>query len=346
MAINCEPFGMSPEGEEAQLYTLTNAGGLTMRVATYGAIVVALETPDRDGRMRDVVLGYDTLTDYVSDTPYFGAACGRYANRIAGATFALDGVQYTLATNDERNSLHGGLRGFDKVVWGAEPIDDDDGPGVRFTHTSPDGDEGYPGTLSIDMLYELTDDNAFRITYRATTDKPTVVNLTNHSYFNLAGAGSGDILGHVLTLDADHYTPVDDTLIPTGELRAVAGTPLDFRTPEPIGARIRDVAGGYDHNFVLRLQDGSLAHCATVVEPESGRVMDVYTTEPGVQLYTGNFLDGHHIGKGGVAYEQHYGFCLETQHYPDSPNQPAFPSTVLRPGDVYSQVTAYQFRTE
>ena len=343
MDINCDSFGVTPEGETVEIYTLATASGLTMRVTTYGAIIVSLAVPDRDGQTADVVLGFDALADYIEDSPYFGAVCGRYANRIAGATFGLDGEQYRLAANNDANSLHGGLKGFDKVVWSAEVIEEGAGPALRFMHTSPDGDEGYPGTLFMEMTYELTGANALRITYKATTDKATHVNLTNHSYFNLAGAGSGDILDHVLVLNADQYTPVDDTLIPTGELCSVEGTPLDFRTPTALGARIGAVPGGYDHNFVLRSQGGSLAQIATVLEPESGRVMQVSTTEPGVQLYTGNFLDGHHVGKGGAAYQKHYGFCLETQHYPDSPNQPTFPSTVLRPGDVYSQVTVYKF---
>ena len=343
MSVVSEPFGEAPDGQPVELYALTNAHGLRMRVMTYGATVVSLETPDRDGDLADVVLGFDTLGSYIEDSPYFGAACGRYANRIAGATFRLDGARYQLAANDGANSLHGGLKGLDKVVWRAEPTGDDASPGLRLAVVSSDGDEGYPGALSVLMTYALTAANEFRITYQAETDKATPVNLTNHSYFNLAGAGTGDILGHVLTIHADRYTPVDDKLIPTGELRSLDGSPLDFRVPTAIGARIGQVPGGYDHNFVLQGQDASLALAAEVREPGSGRTMAVLTTEPGVQLYTGNFLDGGHVGKGGVPYEQHYGFCLETQHYPDSPNQPGFPCTILRPGATYRQTTVYRF---
>ena len=400
MDITKEPLGTTPEGEAVEIYTLTNDNGLKMRVMTYGAIVVSLEAPDRDGQLADVVLGYDTLDEYIEDSPYFGAACGRYANRIAKGKFTIDGAEYQLATNNDENHLHGGIKGFDKAVWqvverqekqapahkqlsvhrmrircphcgrtSEAPVDsvgkvrrcgkccemfrirealpadspDQDREGLVFVHVSEDGEEGYPGCLWAFMTYTLTNDDEFRITYEATTDKPTHVNLTNHSYFNLAGAGTGDILGHELTIEAAHYTPVDDALIPTGEIQSVEGTPLDFRTAETIGARISQLEGGYDHNFVLRNQDGSLALAAKVSEPKTGRAMEVYTTEPGMQLYTGNFLDGHNVGKGGAAYHQHYAFCLETQHYPDSPNQPSFPSTLLRPGEKYSQVTVYKF---
>lgn len=346
MSVVSEPFGNTPDGRAVELYSLTNAHGMRMRVMTYGATVVSLETPDRDGKPADVVLGFDTLAAYIEDSPYFGAACGRYANRIANATFTLDGERYELAANDGANSLHGGLRGLDKVVWQAEPTGDEDDSRLLLTVVSPDGDEGYPGALSVAMEYELTDANEFRITYRAETDKATPVNLTNHSYFNLAGAGTGDVLGHVLTVHADRYTPVDEGLIPTGELRSLDGSALDFRAATAIGARIGDVPGGYDHNYVLRGQEGSLALAAEVREPGSGRTMAVLTTEPGVQLYTGNFLDGSHVGKGALPYKQHYGFCLETQHYPDSPNQPGFPSTILRPGAVYRQTTVYRFAAE
>ena len=343
MGITKTGFGTAPDGQAVELYTLTNASGVTLSVMTYGAIVTKLQVPDRDGVMGDIVLGFDSLEDYIKDTPYFGAACGRYANRIAKATFELDGKTYTLAANDGENSLHGGLVGLDKVVWQAEETESADGVAVCFRYTSPDGDEGYPGNLDIEMVYELTNEDDFRITYTAATDQATPINLTNHSYFNLAGAGTRDVLDHVLMLTATQYTPVDETLIPTGKLRDVAGTPLDFTAPTAIGARIADVPGGYDHNFVLPSQDGTLELAADVSEPTTGRTMQVFTTEPGIQLYTGNFLDSSHIGKGGVAYQQHYGFCLETQHFPDSPNQPSFPSTILRPGEVYEQVTEYHF---
>lgn len=343
MGVTKTGFGTAPDGQAVELYTLTNANGMMLSVMTYGAIVTKIEVPDRDGVMGDVVLGFDSIDDYIRDTPYFGAACGRYANRIAKATFELDGQVYTLAANNDENSLHGGLVGLDKVVWEAEEAESNDGVAVCFRYTSPDGDEGYPGNLDIEMVYELTDEDGFRITYTAATDQATPINLTNHSYFNLAGAGTGDVLGHVLMLTAKQYTPVDEALIPTGEVCDVAGTPLDFTRPTAIGARIADVPGGYDHNFVLPDLDGGLVLVADVSDPISGRTMQVFTTEPGIQLYTGNFLDGSHIGKGGVAYHQHYGFCLETQHFPDSPNQPNFPSTILRPGEVYEQVTEYRF---
>ena len=346
MNIGKEHFGRTPDGEAVELYTLTNANGLRMRVMTYGATVVSLETPDREGKLADVVLGFDSLDDYVKDSPYFGAACGRYANRIAKGRFTLDRVEYRLACNNDANHLHGGIKGFDKVVWQAEETRTDQGVGLTLKRVSPDGEEGYPGALSVVMTYMLTNKDEFKITYDAETDKPTPVNLTNHSYFNLAGAGSGDILAHELRITADRYTPVDEALIPTGKLLRVEGTPLDFRQPMAIGARIAQVKGGYDHNFVLKSQDGSLTLAATARDPKSGRVMNVYTTEPGVQLYTGNFLNGHHRGKAGAVYHKHAAFCLETQHYPDSPNQPAFPSTVLRPGEKYRHVTVYRFSAD
>jgi len=346
MPISKEPYGHTPDREAVDLYTLTNANGIEAQITTYGGIVTVLRTPDRAGKAADVVLGFDALDGYLAGHPYFGALCGRYANRIAKGVFAIDGTEYRLATNDGDNHLHGGVKGFDKAVWAAEPAHRDDAVGLALTHVSPDGDEGYPGTLSVAVTYWLTDADALRIEYQAETDRATCVNLTNHSYFNLAGAGEGDILAHQLQIDADGYTPVGPDLIPTGKIAAVAGTALDFRTPRAIGERIEEVAPGYDHNFVLRGQSGDLTRAARVYEPTSGRVMEVHTTEPGVQLYTGNFLDGAVTGKRGVAYEQHYAFCLETQHYPDSPNQPGFPSTALRAGETYRQVTQYAFSTD
>ena len=338
------PFGAMPDGTPVHLFTLTNGQGLVAKITNYGTIITELRVPDRHGRLGDVVLGFDNLAQYLQGHPCFGCTVGRVANRIAKGRFTLDGQTCALAINDGPNHLHGGLMGFDKSVWNAEPLA---GAAVKFTHTSPDGDEGYPGNLAVTVAMTLTDDNALRLDYTATTDRATPVNLTNHSYFNLAG--SGDILGHELTLTADRYTPADATLIPTGEIKPVRGTPLDFTEPTPIGARFSQLQTGptgYDHNYVLNSGGGRLALAARVVEPKSGRLMEVHTTEPGVQFYTGNFLDGTLIGKGGVVYRQHAGFCLETQHFPDAVNQPQFPSVILRPGQTYRQTTIHQFSTQ
>ena len=348
-SIQTVEFG-SIDGQPVQLFTLTNASGASVGIIEYGGIVVSLNVPDRDGNLGDVVLGFDTLDEYVTDTPYFGAITGRYANRIAGGKFEIDGVQYELPVNNGPNSLHGGVKGFDKVVW--EGSQTEAGDGVVLTYTSADGEEGYPGTLAAEVTYTWTDANELRIDYEAQTDKATVVNLTNHSYFNLADAGASPTLGHLMMINADRYTPIDETLIPTGELAPLDGTPFDFREPTSIGARIGEESeqlgfgSGYDHNYVLNRDAPGLSLAARVTEAGTGRVMEVLTEEPGVQFYSGNFLDGHHVGKGGVAYERHSGFCLETQHYPDSPNHPDFPSTILRPGEVYSTSTVYRFRTE
>ncbi len=348
-SIEKHAWGKTDDGRPACLYTLINASGMTMKVSNYGCIIVALTAPDKNGKFDDVVLGYEQLADYLKDTPYFGSVVGRYGNRIAAGKFTLDGKEYTLATNNGPNHLHGGLKGFDKVLWETKAIVRDGAVGLRFHYVSTDGEEGYPGNLDVTMYYWLTDANELRIEYAATTDQATPVNLTHHSYFNLAGAGTGDILGHQLMLAADRFTPVDEGLIPTGELRPVVGTPFDFTQPTPIGARVNqdnqqlEYGGGYDHNFVLTRWDGKLRLAATVYEPGSGRLMDVLTTEPGVQFYCGNFLDGSNIGKGDKPYQHRYGFCLETQHFPDSPNQPAFPSTTLRPGEKYSHTTVYRF---
>ncbi len=339
-------FGKTADGTPVDLYVLTNAHGLKAKIITYGGIITELHTPDRDGKLADVVLGFDNLPSYLAGHPYFGALVGRVANRIAKGKFTLDGKVYQLAINNGPNALHGGLKGFDKKVWKAEPVEGTDGPGVRLSCSSPDGEEGYPGNLSVTVTYTLTNQNELRIDYKATTDKDTPINLTNHSYFNLAGPGPGDILGHELMLAADQYTPVDATLIPTGEIKPVKGTPLDFTTPTPIGARIDQLKGnpgGYDHNFVLRSGGKSLALAARVHEPKTGRVMEVYTTQPGIQFYTGNFLDGKLTGKYGVVYKKHAGFCLETQHFPDSVNHPNFPSVILKPGSTYAQTTVYKF---
>ena len=348
-SIQTAEFG-SVDGQPVQLFTLTNASGASVGIIEYGGIVVSLNVPDRDGNLGDVVLGFDTLDEYVTDTPYFGAITGRYANRIAGGKFEIDGVQYELPVNNGPNSLHGGVKGFDKVVW--EGSQTEAGDGVVLTYTSADGEEGYPGTLAAEVTYTWTDANELRIDYEAQTDKATVVNLTNHSYFNLADAGASPTLGHLMMINADRYTPIDETLIPAGELAPLDGTPLDFREPTSIGARIGEESeqlgfgSGYDHNYVLNRDAPGLSLAARVTEARTGRVMEVLTEEPGVQFYSGNFLDGHHVGKGGVAYERHSGFCLETQHYPDSPNHPDFPSTILRPGEVYSTSTVYRFGTE
>jgi aldose 1-epimerase len=350
--VTRELFGFLPSEDSVHVYTLTNSGGMEVRVIEYGGIILSLKTPDRRGSVADIVLGHDSLAGYLRASPYFGAIVGRYANRIARGRFTLDGRTYRLATNNGSNHLHGGITGFDKALWAAEPFQSDSGVGVLFTHTSGDGEEGYPGTLSVRVRYLLTDSNQLILDYHATTDKPTPVNLTQHSYFNLAGHAAGDILRHVLMINASHYTPVDSTLIPIGDIAPVEGTPLDFRAPTPIGARIAQRheqlrrGGGYDHNFVLDRDGPGLAHAARVVEPSSGRTLDVYTTEPGVQFYSGNFLDSTISGKGGYVYPRRGGFCLETQHFPDSPNQPSFPSTILRPGEEYRSRTVWRFGVE
>ncbi len=347
-----EPYGKTADGREVFLYTLKNSKGCVMKVTNYGGIVTHLLVPDKSGRMGDVVLGYDKLADYIKATPYFGCIVGRYGNRIAKGKFKLNGREYTLAVNNGENALHGGLKGFDKAVWNATEKKTGRGLALELTYVSKDMEEGYPGTLSCKVTYTWSDDNEFIIEYEATTDKDTVVNLTQHSYFNLAGAGERDILDHEVMIVADRFTPVDKGLIPTGELRPVRGTPFDFTSPARIGARINQddeqlkFGGGYDHNWVLNSSDGKLSLSARVTEESSGRVMELLTTEPGLQFYVGNFLDGSNIGKGGKAYKHRYGFCMETQHFPDSPNQSAFPSTVLKPGQVYRQTTVYRFMTK
>jgi aldose 1-epimerase len=339
-------FGNMPDGTKVEIYTLEE-GAIRARIMTYGARLVSLEVPDRNGKVADIVLGYESLAGYTADPKsYFGAIVGRYGNRIAHASFTLDGKRYQLPANDNGNTLHGGIKGFDKLLWQAHEIPN----GVELTLVSKDGDQGFPGTLTARVRYTL-EAHALKIEYFATTDKDTVLNLTNHSYFNLAGDGQGDILNHLMMIPADRYTPVDSTLIPTGELAPVAGTPLDFRHPTAIGARINDdneqlkLAGGYDHNFVLNGKMGILHEAARVVEPTTGRVLTVETTQPGVQFYSGNFLDGTLHGKHGHVYEKHAGFCLETQHFPDSPNHPKFPTTELKPGQTYHEVTIFGFST-
>jgi aldose 1-epimerase len=338
-------FGKLPDGTTVDLYTLSNKG-LVCKVVTYGAIITELHVPNRDGKMGDVVLGFDNLDQYLKGHPYFGAAIGRVANRIAKGKFTLEGRTYTLATNDGPNALHGGLRGFDKVVWKAQPLIDKGGAAVKFTYTSPDGEEGYPGTLKVTMIYTLTDKNELRIDYEATTDKATPVNLTNHSYWNLAT--SGDILAHELMLKASYFTPVDATLIPTGQITPVKGTPMDFTKPKPVGRDIKQLTNdpqGYDHNYVLDSSGKRMALAARVYEPKTGRILEIRTDQPGIQFYSGNFLDGTLKGKYGIVYQKHYGLCLETQHFPDSVNHPNFPPTILHPGETYRTTTIHRFLT-
>jgi aldose 1-epimerase len=348
-----KPFGKTSDGQSVDLFVLTNKGGAEASITNFGGAVVSVKVPDRNGKLADVVLGYDTLDGYVNDKAYFGAIVGRYGNRIAHAQFVLDGKTYTLAKNNGDNSLHGGIKGFNKAVWAAKTLSAKDGQSLELSYLSKDGEEGFPGNLKVTVTYTWTDANALKIEYSATTDKKTVVNLTNHSYFNLAGEGSGDILDHVLTIEADQFTPVDSGLIPTGEFRDVTNTPFDFRKPTGIGARINQddeqlkLGGGYDHNFVLRMaMDHGESLAARALEPASGRVLEVWTTEPGVQFYTGNFLDSKTPGKGGHSYPRRSAFCLETQHFPDSPNQPKFPPVVLNPGERYHTITTYKFSTE
>ncbi len=348
LTVSKEPFG-TVEGKQINLYTLKNANGMVVKIMNYGAIVQSILVPDREGKFEDVVLGFDQLEGYVKDHSYFGAIVGRYGNRIARGKFTLDGVEYTLATNNGENHLHGGNKGFDKVVWKAKAVKSADAVGVELHYLSKDGEEGYPGNLNVKVTYTLNNKNELKIEYRATTDKPTPVNLTNHSYFNLSGNCKRDILGHRLWINADYFTPVDDGLIPTGEIWSVKGTPMDFTKPTAIGKRINDdyeqlkFGHGYDHNWVLNEVDGSLKLQVSLYDPGSGRLMEIFTEEPGLQFYSGNFLDGSIIGKGGVAYQYRYGLCLEPQHFPDSPNHPDFPNTILRPGETYHTVSVYRF---
>jgi len=342
-----EAFGVTSDNVPVELYTLTNSHGMEARIMTYGGTVVSLKVPDRQGKLGDVVLGYDSLDGYLKNSPYFGSIVGRYGNRIGNGQFSLDGKQYTLPKNDGANTLHGGTRGFDKLVWTAKEVKGKDGSGLALTYLSKDGDQGFPGDLSVSVVYTITENNELKIDYSATTDKTTVVNLTHHSYFNLAGQGT--ILKHELMINAGKFTPVDGGLIPTGELRAVSGTPMDFKRSAEIGARIDQsyeqlsLGKGYDHNWVLDSRGGKLALAARVYEASSGRIMEVYTTEPGLQFYSGNFLDGSITGKSAQVYQRRSGFCLETQHFPDSPNKTAFPSTVLKPGQQYKSTSLYRF---
>ncbi|MBN1517357.1 galactose mutarotase [Candidatus Sumerlaeota bacterium] len=350
-SIRCEKYGTVGE-QDVDIYTLTNSQGAEARITNYGGTVVSLKVPDKNGEMGDVVLGFESVEDYVNHSPYFGCLIGRFGNRIGKGKFTLDGKEYTLAQNNDENHLHGGDKGFDKKVWDAKPMETEEGPALELKYVSPDGEEGYPGTLSVTAVYTLTNDNSLKVDYTATTDQKTICNLTHHSYFNLKDAGKTDMLGHSIMINSDNIVPVDGTLIPTGELMPVAGTPFDFTTSHTIGERIEadneqlKFGAGYDHTFVLKKDaPGELSFAARVTEPETGRVMEVYTTEPGMQLYSGNFLDGTLTGKGGVVYQRRSAFCLEPQHYPDSPNKPEFPSTVLNPGDTYRNTIVYKFST-
>jgi aldose 1-epimerase len=345
------PWGKTPDGASVFLYTLTNSAGIEARITNFGGILVSLKVPDRRGKLADISLGFDTFEEYFRTRRYFGATVGRFANRIAKGQFSLDGSVYTLARNNGENSMHGGVHGFHKAVWQGRRVSENP-PALELTYRAKDGEEGYPGNVIVSVTYSLTANNELRIDYAASTDQATVINLTNHSFFNLAGQGSGDVLAHLVTIDADRFVPVDAGLIPTGELRPVAGTPFDFRKPVAAGARLRandaqlQFAKGYDHTFVLNHSPRRLAFAARVADPESGRVMEVHTTEPGVQLYTANTLDGSEAGKGGKRYGPQSGLCLETQHFPDSPNHPEFPSTVLRPGAAFHSTTVFRFSTQ
>jgi aldose 1-epimerase len=350
-SVTTRPFGTLPAGDSVRLFTLRNPAGMAVSVMNYGGIITSLTAPDKNGAYADVVLGYDSLSPYLPHPgfPYFGALVGRYANRIARGKFSLDGKSYALAVNNGVNALHGGIRGFDKVLWQVTPSTSDSSADLLLRYRSPDGEEGYPGTLDVTVTYRLTRGNSLEITYASTTDAPSIVNLTQHSYFNLAGAGRRDILDHELMINADLFTPVDDGLIPTGTLQDVGGTPMDFRSPTPIGKRISLVdeqlkrGGGYDHNWALHRTGGGLERAAEARDPESGRTLEILTTEPGLQFYSGNFLDGTLTGKGNHVYGHRFGFCLETQHFPDSPHHPGFPSTVLRPGEEYHSTTIMRF---
>ena len=349
LTIDKKPFGTAPSGKAADLYTLSN-GTLQAKITNYGGIIVSLDVPDRSGKTVDVVLGYNTLDEYVKDSPYFGALVGRYANRIAKGKFTLNGKEYTLLVNNGPNALHGGKVGFDKVVWDAEPFKTANAVGLKLTYLSKDMEEGYPGNLKVTVRYSLTADNTLEIQYEATTDQPTVLNLSNHSYFNLAGEGSGDVLGQVMMINADRFLPVDDTLIPTGELRAVKGTPFDFTQPKLIGEGIKaddeqvKFGNGWDHCWVInQTKPGENTLVCRVTDPKSGRTMEMHTTEPAVQFYSGNFLDGKNVGKSGKAYNFRNAFCLEAEHYPDTPNHHKFPTTTLKPGQTYRQTTTYKF---
>jgi aldose 1-epimerase len=344
MNVHTDAFGSTPDGREVSAYTLTSSKGLRARIANFGAILVEMVVPDRHGSLGDIVLGFDALEGYLNKNPHFGGTVGRFANRIAKARFTLDGTEYALTANEGENHLHGGNEGFDRKLWEVEEATASENQAwVRMRYVSPDGEEGYPGTLTCRVTYMLTNEDELRISYEAETDKKTVVNLTNHSYWNLAGQGNGDILGHEMQVNSTKFTMINTELLPIGSIASVIDTPLDFMATKKIGARMRQTGSGFDHNYVLTGQTGELKHCATVHDPQTGRTLEIYTTEPGVQFYTANHLDGSIVGKGGVAYPQHAGLCLETQHYPDSPNKSSFPSTVLEPGQKFSSLTVHRF---
>ena len=349
--VSKAPFGTA-DGQSVDLYTLRNVHGVEAKITNYGGILVSLKVPDRNGKFDDVVLGFNDLDTYLKGHPYFGALIGRYGNRIAKGRFTLNGVEYKLAVNNGENTLHGGLKGFDKVVWTGKEMKTKAGPAVVLTYLSKDGEEGYPGNLNVRVVYTLTNNNEIKLDYSATTDKDTVINLTEHSYFNLAGEGNGDILNTLVTINGNRFLPTDAGSIPTGEFRNVKGTPFDFLTPHAIGERINQdeeqlkLGNGYDHTWIINGQSGTLRLAATAYETTSGRMMQVWTTEPGVQFYTGNFLDGTLTGKSGKIYQRRFGFCFETQHYPDSPNHPAFPTTTLKKGATYNSTTIYRFAIE
>ena len=345
MKVTTKAFGKTPQGESVNLFTLENDRNLTVKVTNYGAAVTSIITPDKSGKLADIALGFDNLQQYLGEHPFFGVTCGRYANRIAKATFSLEGKKYKLAANNGANSLHGGAKGFDKVVWHAVAFQNSEEVGVKLTYLSKDGEEGYPGNLLVEVLYSINNLNELNITYAAETDAPTVLNLTNHTYFNLNGA-KDSVLSHEMAINADKYTEVNSEAIPTGRLPEVKGTAFDFRKPKKVGADL-EKAGGYDHNFVLnKSSEEELSYAGIVYEPESGRYMEAFTTEPGMQFYSANYLDGSITGKGGNVYKKHYAFCWETQHFPDSPNQEQFPTTELHPGEQYTQLTIYRFGTK
>jgi len=350
--VEKKAFGTTADGKTADLYTLKNKNGMVVTITNFGATVVSILVPDKAGKMADVALGYDNLAGYELNKNYLGVLVGRYGNRIAHGKFSIDGTEYTLAKNNGDNTLHGGLKGFNKMMWDAKDVSKSGEPAVEMKYVSKDGEEGFPGNLSVTVVYTLTNKNELRIEYTATTDKKTVVNLTNHTYFNLSGQGHGDVHNEEMMINADKFTPVDSGLIPTGELKSVAGTPFDFRKATAIGERINaddeqiKLGGGYDHNFVVNRSKAGLSLAAKVYDPASGRVLEAWTTEPGVQFYTGNFLDGSFQGKGGGAYNKRTAFCLETQHFPDSPNHPSFPTTLLKPGEKYHTTTVYKFATK
>lgn len=350
--IEKQDFGTTPDGKKVYLFTLTNNSGAKVKITNYGAAVVALIIPDRNGKMEDVVTGFENLEGYINDKSFFGVTVGRYGNRIANSKFKIDGIEYTVTANEGENHLHGGNIGFFKAVWDAEPLETEEGPAVKLTLLSPDGDEGYPGNVNMEVVYTFTNTNELIIDYKGTTDKPTVLNPTHHSYFNISGDFTKPITSQILQIDADYYTPVNDKLITTGELAKVENTPLDFRQPQVIGDRINDdfiqlkYSGGYDHNWVINGYDGKVKKAVELYEPVSGRVLEVLTDQPGVQFYSGNFMNGTITGKGGVVYNHRTGLCLEPQHFPDSPNKPDFPSTILRPGETYKQTTIYRFSTK